>query len=205
MKIFAICLISAMGCLPVASAWAQKKPAGACFVAHFKSLALRTHAPESRADLAKAWLERNAASCTDVQLATLLANSPNWLGSSLTYEIASILEGAIEASISGNPELMGRLYESLGKEGTSGNVTLTNPVARAPVVQPMVNNGVIPGSANYGTISGNTNLNQTTNNLSNANSNARTAANSNIIDPTNTQIGQGSPGGNIQGRPLAPR
>ena len=69
----------------------------------------------------------------------------------------------------------------------------------------MVNNGVIPGSANYGTISGNTNLNQTTSNLSNANSNARTTANSSVTDVGNSSIGQGSPVANIQGRPQAPR
>jgi hypothetical protein len=129
------------------------------------------------------------------------ANSPNWLGSALTLDIASILEGAIEANIAGNPELMGRLYESFGKEGQSGSITLTNPVARAPVVQPMVNNGVISGSANYGTISGNTTLNQTTNNLNNAN----TAASSTVTDSTNTLVGQGSTATNSQGRPSGPR
>jgi hypothetical protein len=187
LKIVGICFTTAglvLGAGPVGAQGSQSK---GCFVAHFKSLALKTHDPQLRAELAEQWLQRNTPSCTKFQLSSLQANSPNWLGSALTLEISSILEGAIETSISGNPELMGRLYESLGKEGTSGNVTLTNPVARAPVVQPMVNNGVIPGSANYGNISGNTNLNQTTNNLSNANSNARTAANS-TLNPTNPII-----------------
>jgi hypothetical protein len=177
MKIFAICLMSAIGCLPVASAWAQKKPAGACFVAHFKSLALRTHAPESRANLAQAWLERNAASCTDVQLATILANSPNWLGTAMTLEISSILEGAIEAKIVGNPELMGKLYESLGKEGQASSVTYNTPTPRAPVVKPMVNTGVIAGSPNFGSITGNTTVNQ--NNNQNASPNANSGQNNN--------------------------
>jgi hypothetical protein len=180
---------------------AQGRQAGGCFVAHFKSLALKTHNPQLRAVLAEQWLQQNTPSCTKVQLSSLQANSPNWLGSALTHDISSILEGAIEANISGNPELMGRLYESLGKEGTSGSVTLTNPVARAPVVQPMVNNGVISGSANYGSISGNTTLNQTTNNLSNANS----AASSNVTDSTNTSIGQGSAATSAQGRPSGAR
>jgi hypothetical protein len=177
LKIFAICLISAMGCLPVASAWAQKKPAAACFVAHFKSLALRTHAPESRANLAKAWLERNVASCTDVQLATILANSPNWLGTAMTLEISSILEGAIEAKIAGNPELMGKLYESLGKEGQASSVTYNTPTPRAPVVRPMVNTGVIAGSPNFGSVTGNTTVNQ--NNIQNASPNANSGQNNN--------------------------
>ena len=164
---------------PMTSAWAQKKPAGTCFVAHFKSLALRTHAPEVRASMAKAWLERNAGSCTDVQLATLLANSPNWLGTALTLEISSILEGAIEAKIAGNPELMGKLYESLGKEGQASTVTYTNPTPRAPVVRPMVNTGVIAGSPNFGSITGNTTVNQNNNQLSNASSSNASNTNQN--------------------------
>jgi hypothetical protein len=208
LKIAGIWFTTAGLILGASTSWGQGNQgsqAKGCFVAHFKSLALKTHNPQLRAVLAEQWLQQNTPSCTQVQLSSLQANSPNWLGSALTHDISSILEGAIEANISGNPELMARLYESLGKEGTSGSVTLTNPVARAPVVQPMVNNGVISGSANYGTISGNTTLNQTTNNLSNANSNANTAASSTVTDSTNTSIGQGSAAISAQGRPSAPR
>lgn len=205
LKIPGICLATAalvMGAFP---AWAQGSPAKGCFVAHFKSLALKTHNPQLRAELAEKWLKQNTPSCTAAQLASMQANSPNWLGSSLTLEISSLLEGAIEANISGNPELMGRLYESVGKEGQSGNVTMTNPVPRAAVVQPMVNNGMIAGSANYGTISGNTNVNQTTNKLSNTNSNANTAASNTVTDSPNTAVVQGSAATAATGRPWAPR
>lgn len=205
LKIAGICLATAWFGLHSGSALAQADPPKGCFVAHFKSLALKTHSPQMRAVLAEKWLQLNIPSCSKVQLSTLQANSPNWLGSSLTHEISSILEGAIEVSISGNPELMGRLYESTGKEGQSGSVTLTNPVARAPVVQPMSNNGVIAGSPNYGTISGNTTLNQTTNNMNNANSNANTAASSTVNGSTNTTVGQGGIAASLQGRPAAPR
>lgn len=177
MKKFAPWLICALLTGSAWTAWAQKAPANACFVAQFKSLALRTHAPEARANLAQAWLERHVASCTDVQLATLLANSPNWLGTALTLEISSILEGAIEAKIAGNPALMGKLYESLGKEGQASTVSYSNPAPRAPVVRPMVNNGVLAGSPNFGNIAGNTTVNQNNNQLSNASSSS--AANSN--------------------------
>ena len=159
-----------------------------------------------RAVLAEKWLQLNAPSCTKAQLSALQANSPSWLGSALTQDIASILEGAIEANIAGNSELMARLYESSGKEVQCGSVTLTNPAARAPVVQPMANNGVIAGSANYGTISGNTNLNQTTNNLSNANSNASAATSSSGTNSSSNAMGQGSSAAtNTQGRPSPPR
>jgi hypothetical protein len=184
---------------------AQGKPSSGCFVAQFKSLALKTHHPELRAERAEKWLQQNTPLCTKVQLSSIQANSPNWLGSSLTLEISAILEGAIEASILGNPELMGRLYESVGKEGQSGTVTLTNPAARAPVVQPMVNNGVISGSANYGNISSNTTLNQNTNKLGNTNSNANPAGSNMLNAPPNTSMGQGSAPTGTQGRPSAPR
>jgi hypothetical protein len=199
----------------IATAWlglcsdqalAQSTPAPGCFVAHFKSLAFKTHIPEQRAALAEKWLQLNAPSCSKAQLSALQANSPSWLGSALTQEIASILEGAIEANIAGNPELMARLYESSGKEVQSGSVTTTNPAARAPVVQPMANNGVIAGSANYGNISGNTTLNQNTNNLSNANSNASPANNSSGVNTSNNAVAQGGAAAtNPQGRPSAPR
>ncbi|WP_396440668.1 hypothetical protein [Limnohabitans sp.] len=205
LKIIGICLATAGLGLNSGHALAQATPAKGCFVAHFKSLALKTHSPEQRAALAEKWLQLNAPSCSKAQLSALQANSPSWLGSSLTQEIASILEGSIEANIAGNPELMARLYESSGKEGQSGSVTLTNPAARAPVVQPMANNGVIAGSANYGNISGNTTLNQNTNNLSNANSNANTAASSTVTDSINSSIGQSSAATSSQGRPSAPR
>jgi hypothetical protein len=206
LKIIGICLATAGLGLNSGHALAQATPAKGCFVAHFKSLALKTHSPKQRAALAEKWLQLNAPSCSKAQLSALQANSPSWLGSALTQEIASILEGAIEANIAGNPELMARLYESSGKEVQSGSVTLTNPAARAPVVQPMANNGVIAGSANYGNISGNTTLNQNTNNLSNANSNASPATSSSGVNSSNNAMGQGSAAGsNTQGRPLAPR
>lgn len=171
MKTYTAWLMSALLVAQAPMTWAQKAPVKMCFVATFKSIALRTDPPELRANLARAWLENNAASCTDAQLSTLLANSPNWLGTALTLEISAILEGAIEAKIAGNPELMSKLYESLGKEGQASTVTYTNPTPRAPVVSPMVNTGIISGSANYGVIRGDTNINQNNNQVSNANSN----------------------------------
>ena len=165
MKTFAIWLIGSLLINPVSLVWAQKSPTSTCFVAQFKSLALRTHDPESRANQVRAWLERNVASCTDAQLATLLSNSPIWLGTALTLEISAILEGAIESKIAGNPALMGKLYESLSKDVPTTAVTYTNPPPRAPVVRPMVNTGVIAGNPNFGSAPGLTPINP--NNLQN--------------------------------------
>jgi hypothetical protein len=129
-------------------------------------------------------LKKNVLACTSAQLSALQSNSPTWLGTAMTMEISSILEGAIEAQISGNPGLMAKLYESAGKEGVSSTVTHTNPTPRAPVVQAMAVNGGLAGSANFGTIAGDTTLNKTTNNLTSANANTNANANAN----TNTNV-----------------
>jgi hypothetical protein len=148
--------------------WAAQAIQASCFVAQFKSLALKTHQPQMRASMAEQWLRKNALACTSAQLSALQSNSPNWLGTALTMEVAAILEGAIEAKIAGNPALMGKLYESVGNEGKSSTVTYTNPTPRAPIVQAPVINGSLAGGVNYGTIAGDTTVNKTTNTLNNS-------------------------------------
>jgi hypothetical protein len=183
-KIPAFLLITIVTLASSVPSWAAQKTQASCFVAHFKSLALKTHHPQLRATAAEDWLKKNVLACTSAQLSALQSNSPTWLGTAMTMEISSILEGAIEAQISGNPGLMAKLYESAGKEGVSSTVTHTNPTPRAPVVQAMAVNGGLAGSANFGTIAGDTTLNKTTNNLTSANANTNANANAN----TNTNV-----------------
>ncbi|MCX7240032.1 MAG: hypothetical protein NTU86_06305 [Burkholderiales bacterium] len=45
---------------------------------------------------------------TNAQLSAIQSSSPSWLGTAFTAEVSSLLEGAIEAKISDNPELMGK-------------------------------------------------------------------------------------------------
>ena len=149
-------------CVLAGSAWAAKPAAGgACMVAEFKTLALSQEDVVLRNRQAQAWLQRNVARCTPEQLSAIKGNSPMWLGTALTPELAGLFEGAIEAKIAGNPALMGQLYESLGKEGTASVSTTKNPTARAPVVQqpvvmpppvPMVPGGMGGASVNYGNV-----------------------------------------------------
>jgi hypothetical protein len=161
-----------------ALAWGK----GSCSVAHFKSIALRQHQPQLRSAEIEKWLVSHAAACTDAQLATLNANSPLWLGTTLSPDITALIEGAIEAKVAGQPAAMGKLYESLGKEpAPASTVTTTLPQVRAPVVQPSVNNGVISGSVNYGTISQGNVTNQ----------NEIGLRNSNLNDSAGAQVNQG--------------
>ena len=138
-------------------AWAQPARAagaGGCLVAEFKTLSLSLDDVPLRTSTAQSWLQKNISRCSQEQLSAIKSNSPSWLGHALTPELAGLIEGAIEAKISGNPALMGQLYESLGKEGIASVVTTKNPTPRAPVVQPQVVQGGLVGSANYGNVVG---------------------------------------------------
>jgi len=137
-----------------AAAMAQPQRGGACLVAEFKTLALSLDDVPLRTRTALAWLQRNISRCSQEQLSAIKSNSPSWLGHALTAELSGLIEGAIEAKISGNPALMGQLYESLGKEGSASVVTTKNPTPRAPVVQPPTVQGGLVGSANYGNVIG---------------------------------------------------
>jgi len=133
---------------------AKQSPGSGCLVSEFKTLSLSLDDVVMRTQQARSWLQRNISRCTSEQLSAIKSNSPSWLGHALTPELGGLIEGAIEAKISGNPALMGQLYESLGKEGKASVETLKNPTPRAPVVQqPMVMGGVA-GAVNYGNVTG---------------------------------------------------
>ena len=109
-----------------------------CLVAQFKALSLKQNDVVLRAHQAKTWLRRNVAKCTAEQLSAIMGNSPTWLGTALTQDIASFIEGAVEIKALGQPEQMARLYESLGKEGAKEVVTIDSGKPRPPVVPSMV-------------------------------------------------------------------
>lgn len=132
---------------------AMPEPSG-CLVAEFKTLSLAQPEVKARIQAAREWLGRNAARCTPEQLSAVRSNSPLWLGTALTPEISGQIEGAIEARISGNPALMGALYESVGKEGKERTEVYRNPTPRAPVVQRMDMPAVLSGAINSGNVTG---------------------------------------------------
>ena len=166
------------------NALAQKSK-GLCFVTHFKSQVLKIHHPELRSQIAEDWLKKNLSACTSAQLQAIQSNSPLWLGTALTSEISSLIEVSVEASISGNQEMMGKLYGSLGKEGTSSTITYENPTARNPIVQAQIINGPISGSVSYKNINGDSIINKNTNINSNTSTNTNTNTNTNINENIN--------------------
>lgn len=172
MKKYLFLFLSGLFFLAPLHAEAQKGKS-VCFVTHFKSQVLKANDPDARAQVAENWLRNNLSSCTSAQLQAIKSNSPLWLGTALTTEIYSLIEVSIEASISGNHEQMGKLYGSLGKEGTASTVTTTNPTARAPIVQAPIIAGPVAGAVNYGNITTGAVVN------SNANTNANVNTNTN--------------------------
>ena len=157
--------------LPTAAS--NPSSAGGGLVSAFKTLALSQNDVPQRIEQARQWLEKNMALCTPQQLSAIQSNSPSWLGHALTPQLAGLIEGAIEARISGNAALMGQLYESLGQEGRASVTVQRNPLPRAPVVQPVNIQGGVSGAVNYGQISGPTTaiVNQNSSQSSSQNSN----------------------------------
>lgn len=133
------CSIGALLVLGLAcSSWAQnsKPVAESCLVASFRAIALGTHDVELRAVQAEEWLRTYAASCTTQQLSSIQGNSSSWLGHALTPRLSGIIEGLLEARIAGNPALMAKMYDSLGKERNATVESAQTPTPRAPVVAP---------------------------------------------------------------------
>jgi len=139
---------------PSASAPKSMPEPSGCLVAEFKTLSLSQPEVQARSQAARDWLRRNLARCTPEQLSAVRSNSPLWLGTALTPEIGGQIEGAIEARISGNPALMGALYESVGKEGKERTEVYRNPTPRAPLVQRMDMPAVLSGAINSGNVTG---------------------------------------------------
>jgi len=191
--------LAALFCVSPLLALAQKGKS-TCFVTHFKSQVLKIHDPELRSKVAEDWLTKNLPSCTNAQLRAIQSNSPLWLGTSLTAEVSSLIEVAIEASISGSDEMMGKLYGSVGKEGTSSVVTQGTSTPRAPIVQAPAINAPVGGAVNYGRITGDTVANTNTSNVIQQYGNSNTIANPNMnnnLNGTGNRVNNLNAGGNI--------
>jgi hypothetical protein len=136
------------GATPATAAAPAPATAAGCQVAQFKGLALGTHDPGERAGRVQAWLQQNTATCSVEQLEAIRGNAASWLGPALSVDITVLIDGALESRGAGSARSLGKLYDPAGKDtpaATTQSVQTGPP--RAPVVQPMVNNGLLSGSA----------------------------------------------------------
>lgn len=127
---------------------ADRAPPPSCQVAQFKGLAFGVHDPGERASKALAWLRERSGSCSLEQVEAIRANAAAWLGTALSAEITVLLDGALETRQAAEGKRVGQLYDHAGKAPppASAESVRTGP-PRAPVVQPMVNNGLLSGTA----------------------------------------------------------
>lgn len=107
---------------------------GTCMVAEFRSMALLTHDANERVSKTTDWLKQYGEKCTQAQLNAIASNSPTWLGTAMTVEVAGRIDALLESKISDNPDLMAALYSSKGKESRASVEVTQPPPAPAPVV-----------------------------------------------------------------------
>lgn len=152
---FPSAMICALGLCLTGSGWgAGPARDTGCLVAEFKTLALGQHDVQLRMLQARDWLQKNVSRCSSEQLSAIKSSSPSWLGHALTPQLEGLIEGAVEARISGNSVLMGRLYESLAKEEGASEITYRTSTPRPPVVRPADIRGVLAGHIHHGQTSG---------------------------------------------------
>lgn len=91
-----------------------------CSIAEFRTLALTTHDPQERGDLAAQWLKANGPACTISQVLLLSSNRPQWLGSANTVKIAGVFDQIIENKLKNDPLALKYLYGSEGAAAPGG-------------------------------------------------------------------------------------
>jgi hypothetical protein len=91
-----------------------------CSIAEFRTMALTTHDPQERGDLAAQWLKANGPSCSISQVLLLSSNRPQWLGSANTVKIAGVFDQIIENKLKNDPLALKYLYGSEGATSPGG-------------------------------------------------------------------------------------
>ena len=113
-----------------------QRPASACLVSEFRSIAHSTHDNEQRIAKINDWIKQKGPNCTPSQLSAIASNRATWLGSADTVAISSSIDGLLEAKIKDDPDLMARMYSSKGKDFKPSTQVTQPPQAPAPVVPP---------------------------------------------------------------------
>jgi hypothetical protein len=91
-----------------------------CSIAEFRTMALTTHDPQERGDLAAQWLKANGPACSISQVLLLSSNRPQWLGSANTVRIAGVFDQIIENKLKNDPLALKYLYGSEGATSPGG-------------------------------------------------------------------------------------
>jgi len=112
-----------------------------CSIAEFRTLALVTHDPQERSELATQWLKSNAATCSISQILLISSNRPQWLGTANSVKIAGLFDQIIESKLKNDPQALKLMYSSEGaapaggtkkRSDTAGGAATADMSAAAP-------------------------------------------------------------------------
>ena len=92
-----------------------------CSIAEFRTLALATHDPQERGELATQWLKTNAANCSISQILLISSNRPQWLGSANSVKVAGLFDQIIESKLKNDPQALKYMYGSEGAAPAGGS------------------------------------------------------------------------------------
>lgn len=82
----------------------------ACRVAEFRAIALTLHDPAERRARVRSWLLEQARGCSLEKLSMIRDNRAVWLGTADTAELATLVDGFIEAQSADGHEILKNLY-----------------------------------------------------------------------------------------------
>ena len=109
-----------------------------CSISEFRTLALSTHDPMERTELATQWLRANANACSVQQILLISSNRPQWLGASNDVRIAGVFDKIIEGKLKNDPVALKYMYGSEGAAAAGGSrkadesSASASPAAAAP-------------------------------------------------------------------------
>ncbi len=92
-----------------------------CSISEFRTLALSTHDPMERTELATQWLRANANACSVQQILLISSNRPQWLGASNDVRIAGVFDKIIEGKLKNDPTALKYMYGSEGAAAAGGS------------------------------------------------------------------------------------
>ena len=105
-------MINRLLCCVTGLVMSSHSMAAGCLVSNFKGAVISINIEARRAEAAYDWLKAEVESCSVEKLTIIRNNSPSWLGTALNPQIEALIEAAIEAKASEDPELLKKLFET---------------------------------------------------------------------------------------------
>lgn len=102
-------------------------------------MALVTHEPQERSELAAEWLKANAPGCSISQILLISSNRAQWLGTANSAKVSGLFDQIIESKLKNDPQALKYMYGSEGaapaggsKKGSEESSMGASPATGAP-------------------------------------------------------------------------